>query len=75
MTASPSRAVAIVTGGSRGIGRACARILASRGLAVVVNYVSDEGAANSLVSEIAAAGGHAIAVKGDVGVEEDFQSR
>ena len=71
MTASPSRAVAIVTGGSRGIGRACARILASRGLAVVVNYVSDEGAANSLVSEIAAAGGHAIAVKGDVGVEAD----
>ena len=71
MTASPSRAVAIVTGGSRGIGRACARILASRGLAVVVNYVSDEKAANSLVSEITAAGGHAVAVKGDVGVEAD----
>ena len=71
MTPSFSRAVAIVTGGSRGIGRACARILASRGLAVVVNYVSDEKAANNLVSEIAAAGGHAIAVKGDVGVEAD----
>ena len=71
MTASPNRAVAIVTGGSRGIGRACARILASRGLAVVVNYVSDEKAANSLVAEIAAAGGHAVAVKGDVGVEAD----
>ena len=71
MTQSFSLAVAIVTGGSRGIGRACARILASRGLAVVVNYVSDEKAANNLVSEIAAAGGHAIAVKGDVGVEAD----
>ena len=63
--------VAVVTGSSRGIGRACARILASRGLAVVVNYVSDEKAANSLVAEIAAAGGHAVAVKGDVGVEAD----
>ncbi len=71
MTTSPTRAVAIVTGASRGIGRACARILASRGLAVVVNYVSDEKAANSLVAEISAAGGHAVAVRGDVGVEAD----
>ena len=74
MTTLPTRAVAIVTGGSRGIGRACARILASRGLAVVVNYVSDEKAANSLVAEIGAAGGHAIAVKGDVGVEADVMA-
>jgi len=74
MTTLPTRAVAIVTGGSRGIGRACARILASRGLVVVVNYVSDEKAANSLVAEIGAAGGHAIAVKGDVGVEADVMA-
>lgn len=71
MSASSSRQVAIVTGGSRGIGRACARILAARGLAVVVNYVSDEKAAQSVVAEITAAGGQAIAVKGDVGVEAD----
>ena len=71
MSASSSRQVAIVTGGSRGIGRACARILAARGLAVVVNYVSDEKAAQSVVAEITAAGGQAVAVKGDVGVEAD----
>ena len=71
MGMSSSRQVAIVTGGSRGIGRACARILAARGLAVVVNYVSDEKAAQSVVAEITAAGGQAIAVKGDVGVEAD----
>ena len=71
MSASSSRQVAIVTGGSRGIGRACARILAARGLAVVVNYVSDAQAAQSVVAEITAAGGQAVAVKGDVGVEAD----
>jgi NAD(P)-dependent dehydrogenase (short-subunit alcohol dehydrogenase family) len=71
MGMSSSRQVAIVTGGSRGIGRACARILAARGLAVVVNYVSDEKAAQSVVAEITAAGGQAVAVKGDVGVEAD----
>jgi NAD(P)-dependent dehydrogenase (short-subunit alcohol dehydrogenase family) len=71
MSASSSRQVAIVTGGSRGIGRACARILAARGLAVVVNYVSDAKAAQSVVAEITAAGGQAVAVKGDVGVEAD----
>ena len=60
-----------MTGGSRGIGRACARILAARGLAVVVNYVSDAQAAQSVVAEITAAGGQAVAVKGDVGVEAD----
>ena len=71
MSASSSREVAIVTGGSRGIGRACARILAARGLAVVVNYVADEKAAQSVVAEITAAGGQAVAVKGDVAVEAD----
>lgn len=71
MGMSSSRQVAIVTGGSRGIGRACARILAARGLVVVVNYVSDENAAQSVVAEITAAGGQAVAVKGDVGVEAD----
>ncbi len=74
MTKSSERAVAIVTGGSRGIGRACARILAARGLAVVVNYVSDQKAADHVVSDIIAAGGHAVAVKGDVGVEADVMA-
>ncbi|MEC5325591.1 SDR family oxidoreductase [Aurantimonas sp. A3-2-R12] len=64
--------VMIVTGGSRGIGAATARLGAKAGYAVVVNYSSNEAAANSVVAEIEAAGGTAIAVKGDVGVEADI---
>ncbi|MEF2552186.1 SDR family oxidoreductase [Aurantimonas sp. A2-1-M11] len=64
--------VMIVTGGSRGIGAATARLGAKAGYAVVVNYASNEAAANAVVAEIAADGGKAIAVKGDVGVEADI---
>ncbi|MEE6166184.1 MULTISPECIES: SDR family NAD(P)-dependent oxidoreductase [unclassified Mycolicibacterium] len=58
--------VAIVTGASRGIGAATARTLAQRGDRVVVNYRSSAEEAESVAAEIAAAGGEAIAVKGDV---------
>jgi 3-oxoacyl-[acyl-carrier protein] reductase len=58
--------VAIVTGGSRGIGRATARLLAQRGAAVCVNYAADADAAATLAADIAAAGGRAIAVPADV---------
>jgi 3-oxoacyl-[acyl-carrier protein] reductase len=58
--------VAVVTGGGRGIGRATAKLLAERGAAVCVNYAAQTDAAAALVSEIAAAGGRAIAVKADV---------
>jgi 3-oxoacyl-[acyl-carrier protein] reductase len=57
---------AIVTGASRGIGRAIAIDLAKRGASVVVNYMSSEAAANDVVALITAAGGKAIAVKADV---------
>lgn len=57
---------ALVTGGSRGIGRAVAQILAAAGARVAVNYRRDETAANSIVSEIRASGGVAIALAGDV---------
>ncbi len=57
---------ALVTGGSRGIGRAVAQILAAAGARVAVNYRRDETAANSIVSEIRASGGEAIALAGDV---------
>jgi 3-oxoacyl-[acyl-carrier protein] reductase len=57
---------AIVTGASRGIGRAIAIDLAKRGASVVVNYMSSEAAANDVVATITAAGGKAIAVKADV---------
>ena len=58
--------VAVVTGGSRGIGRATARLLAQRGAAVCVNYAMHADAAEALVGEITTAGGRAIAVVADV---------
>ncbi len=63
--------MAIVTGGSRGIGAATARLLASRGYAVAVNYLSNHRAADAVVASIRASGGEAIAVPADVGVEPD----
>ena len=59
--------VAIVTGGSRGIGRAVSLLLAERGYAVCLSYVSDAAAAQAVVDAIIAKGGTALAVKGDVG--------
>jgi 3-oxoacyl-[acyl-carrier protein] reductase len=58
--------VALVAGGSRGIGAATSRLLASRGIRVVVNYRSNDADATGVVEEIRAAGGEAIAVKADV---------
>jgi 3-oxoacyl-[acyl-carrier protein] reductase len=58
---------AVVTGGSRGIGRAIARRLAAQGAAVVVNYVANERAAAETVRLIAEAGGRARALRFDVG--------
>ncbi len=58
--------VALVTGGARGIGAATARLLAKRGAAVCVNYAQNAEAAKSLVAEIIAAGGRAVAARADV---------
>ena len=63
--------VLIVTGGSRGIGAATARLAAQRGYAVCVNYRRNRAAADALVSEIAAAGGTALAVGADVASEPE----
>ncbi|MBU6438232.1 MAG: SDR family NAD(P)-dependent oxidoreductase, partial [Betaproteobacteria bacterium] len=65
----PQRAVALVTGGSRGIGAATALLLAQRGDAVAVNYARDGSAAQQVVRRIQAAGGTALAVQADVGDE------
>jgi NAD(P)-dependent dehydrogenase (short-subunit alcohol dehydrogenase family) len=64
--------VAIITGGSRGIGRATALAAAARGFRVVVGYASNQAAANDVVSAIEAKNGKAIAVKCDVGSESDI---
>lgn len=58
--------VAIVTGASRGIGRAIALQLADKGAKIVVNYASSAASAEKLVSEIIASGGEAIALQADV---------
>jgi 3-oxoacyl-[acyl-carrier protein] reductase len=58
--------IALVTGGSRGIGRAIARALAADGFTVAVNFVGNEGAAKDAVEAIASDGGEAITVQADV---------
>ncbi len=58
--------VAVVTGSSRGIGRAIALRLAEAGAKVVVNYWRNEAAANEVIEQIKANGGEAIAVQADV---------
>ena len=59
---------ALVTGGSRGIGRASALALARRGADVVVGYVANEAAAHAVCAEVAALGRRAIARRADVRV-------
>ena len=61
--------VALITGGSRGIGAATARLAARQGWAVAVNYARDARAAEAVVASIAAQGGRALAVQADVADE------
>jgi 3-oxoacyl-[acyl-carrier protein] reductase len=65
--------VAVVTGASKGIGAAIARALADEGASVVVNYSSSKQGADRVVAEIAARGGKAIAVQGDVSKQADIE--
>jgi len=62
--------VALITGGSRGIGAATALLAASQGWAVAVNYQTNRAAADAVVAQIRAQGGTAIAVQGDVAHED-----
>jgi len=65
--------VALVTGGSRGIGREISRQLAKYGAAVAVNYHTGEEQAHSIRKEIEGEGGKAIVVQGDVRRPEDAE--
>jgi NAD(P)-dependent dehydrogenase (short-subunit alcohol dehydrogenase family) len=64
--------VAIVTGGSRGIGRATSLAAAKRGYKVVVGYASNKAAADEVVAKIESSNGKAVAIKCDVGNEADI---
>ncbi|HEY3598909.1 MAG TPA: SDR family oxidoreductase [Paraburkholderia sp.] len=61
--------VVLITGASRGIGRATARLLGARGWSVGVNYATNEAAARQTAAEVGRAGGHARVIHGDVADE------
>ena len=63
--------VLLITGGSRGIGAACALLAAAQGYAVAVNYASNSLAADEVVRQIRTGGGTAITVQADVATEAD----
>jgi 3-oxoacyl-[acyl-carrier protein] reductase len=69
--AAASHSAAIVTGASRGIGRAIAVRLARDGYAIAVNYRSNRQAADEVVREIEQSGGQAIAMQADIGLAAD----
>ena len=66
--------IVLITGGSRGIGAACARLLGRQGYDVAINYAGNSEAAAEVTADILNAGGKAIAVKADVGDPEAVRS-
>ena len=62
----------VITGGSRGIGAAAARLAGAEGWSVTLSYIGNEKAAKETVAAVEAAGGKAIAVKSDAAVEKDI---
>lgn len=66
-----TKGTVLVTGGSRGIGAACAKLLARDGYDVAINYARSADAADKLAAEVSELGRQAIAVKADVGSETD----
>ena len=61
----------LITGSSRGIGAATARLAAARGYTVCINYRQNAAAADKVVQDIKAKGGNAMAIQADVSVESD----
>jgi NAD(P)-dependent dehydrogenase (short-subunit alcohol dehydrogenase family) len=67
-----NRGAVIVTGASRGIGAAIARLVGANGFPVAVNYLTDRAAAEQVVREILSAGSRAVAIQADVSREEEI---
>jgi NAD(P)-dependent dehydrogenase (short-subunit alcohol dehydrogenase family) len=72
MTALPTAPILLITGASRGIGAAIARLAARRGFDVAVNYLTDRKSADAVVTAVTATGRRAIAVQADMGSEADI---
>ena len=65
--------VAVITGGSKGIGKAVALAFSARGARIIVGFSRDARAANQTIEEISGAGGEAVAVQGDVSIAQTSQ--
>src|ERR1700741_4757381 len=70
---SASSPILLVTGASRGIGAAIARLGAKRGFDVAVNYLQDRASADAVVADVEAAGRRAVAVQADMAQEADIE--
>ena len=68
-----ARPILLIAGGSRGIGASTARLAGARGYDVAVNYKSDAKAAATVVDAVKAAGGRAVALQGDMAIEQDIE--
>ena len=73
VTAPGTDAVAVVTGGSHGIGREVVRMLERRGYSIVVVYLDDQTSAEATVEEVLASGGTAVAVRADITDDLDVE--
>ena len=69
-----NKKVALVTGGSRGIGKACALELAAAGVDVIINYAGNVEAANKTVEELKALGSDACAMRFDVSNQQEVEA-
>jgi NAD(P)-dependent dehydrogenase (short-subunit alcohol dehydrogenase family) len=68
-----AKPVLLIAGGSRGIGAATAKLAGARGYDVAVNYKSNADAAADVVEAIKLSGGHAVAIQGDMGKEDEIE--